>query len=110
MMHPTNDLLVAYIDDELPQETANEVAAHVAVCTRCSGVQVDLRATSQYVLGVLHQIDAQEPAEWSAVSVRQRALVDGGQRALRRAAVITLLTARGAAAVIMAANRLTRDD
>jgi anti-sigma factor RsiW len=126
MMHPTNDLLVAYIDNELPQETADEVASHVALCARCSGIHADLRATSQYVLGVLHQIDAHEPAEWAAVTAgeartttrtnghgrsepRERPFPTGGQRALRRAATITLLLTSGAAAAVITANRLLRD-
>jgi anti-sigma factor RsiW len=126
MMHPTNDLLVAYIDDELPQETADEVAAHVAACVRCSGIHADLRATTQYVLGVLHQIDAHEPAEWAAVTAhaarttglsngqgssdaRERPFATLGQGTLRRAATITLLLTSGAAAAVITANRLLRD-
>ena len=126
MMHPTNDLLVAYIDDELPQDTADEVASHVAACARCSGIHADLRATSQYVLGVLHQIDAHEPAEWASVTAREartsalsnghgrsdaggRQFAAGGQGALRRAATITLLLTGGAAAAVITANQLLRD-
>ena len=126
MMHPTNDLLVAYIDDELTQETAEEVAAHVAACARCSGIHADLRSTSQYVLGVLNQIDALEPAEWAgpAGQLTRTARTNGharpeslgrrsataGQAALRRAAVITLLVTGGAAAAVITANRVMRDD
>ena len=126
MMHPTNDLLVAYIDDELPQETAEEVAAHVAACARCSGIHADLRSTTQYVLGVLHQIDAHEPAEWASQPAGElrtartngharlesgnRRSATGGQAALRRAAVITLLVTGGAAAAVITANRVMRDD
>lgn len=50
--------LSAFLDDELPEDEAAEVARHVAGCARCHGELEDLRATR----AALRSLPQPEPA------------------------------------------------
>jgi anti-sigma factor RsiW len=64
MIHPTDDELVAYLDGELPRESAAEMTRHVASCIGCRKRVAELEDVAATFTGAMQVIDASEPQTW----------------------------------------------
>lgn len=73
-MHPGEHELLAYMDDELPEEERRSVARHLEVCAACAGSLEELRGAARRFSAVCEAIDRPTP-EIGLDALRRRAAV-----------------------------------
>lgn len=121
-MHPSEDRLLAFLDEELAEAERAEVEGHLRACEACAGDMESLRSASRRLAAALERLDVPPPDADSA-TIRERAGVvdlparsaarsripegqdlpgraERPRRSLLTAAAVVLLAVTGAAAAI----------
>jgi hypothetical protein len=129
MTHARTDALVAWLDGELTDRAAAELAGHVAQCMSCAAAADALRETGVLFGTALSSIDAAEPASWRTTAhtagvlhfpapaadaePARRHATDATWRSagvLRRAAVFLLFATAAASAAVIATRTLLNEE
>jgi hypothetical protein len=92
MMHPRSRLLQAFVDRELPADRDVRVRNHVAQCERCSARVKRMRRVTAALHAAVLDIDALEPASWTAEAWRPPVLDDVREDRLDSPRVLDITT------------------
>jgi hypothetical protein len=103
-VHPNDELIRAFLDDELEPRGRQDVVRHLDDCAACRGLVQVLRKRGEVVTAALGHLDTPPPTELALASLKRRmestARPRSSYRSLARAAAVAFLMLGGAASAL----------